>query len=199
MRNVLLAVGDASEAFDTLYPLHRLREEDYRVLVAAPERRTYHLVLHDRRPDWDVTVELPGYKLAADVAFRDVTAEECVGLVLPGGRAPEYLRYDADLIRITQHFAETGKPIASICHGIEVLATADVVRGRRCATIPKCRFDLEVAGGTFVDEEVVVDGNIVTARGKRDCHAWLREYVKRLNAFVETHAATEASAGRDIG
>src|ERR1700752_3284712 len=106
MNQVLLVIGDAAEVLDTMYPLFRIREEGFPVLVAAPQKRIYHLVQHDTHPDWDITIESPGYKLAADVAFRDVRVEECVGLILSGGRAPEYLRYDEDLLRITRHFFE---------------------------------------------------------------------------------------------
>lgn len=191
MNQVLVVIGDAAEVFDTLYPVHRIREDGYRVVIAAPEKRVYQLVLHDQHPDWDITVELQGYRLESDVAFRDVAPDEFVGLVLPGGRAPEYLRYDEDLLRITRDFMTRNKPVASICHGIEILAKADMVRGRTCATIPKCRFDLESCGGTYGDTSVVVDRNLVSARGKRDSYAFLREYMKVLN----TYAAGQLEAG----
>jgi len=180
MNKVLLVIGDAAEVFDTLYPLYRIREEDFAVLVAAPEKRVYHLVQHDRHPDWDITVESPGYKLAADIAFRDIRPEEYVGLVLSGGRAPEYLRYDEDLLRVTRYFCEKQLPVASVCHGIEILATAGVIRGRTVTTVAKCRFDAEVCGARYVNEEVVVSGNLVTARTWHDNHAWMREYMKLL-------------------
>jgi protease I len=180
MPKVLLVIGDAAEAFDTLYPLHRIREDGFQVVVAGPEKRTYHLVLHDRQPDWDVTVELQGYRLDADIAFRDVRPEEHVGLVLTGGRAPEYLRYDADLLRIVRHFFDGGLPVASVCHGIEIAAAAGVIGGRQVTTVPKCRFDAEVCGAGFVDQEVVVSGNLVTSRTWHDNHAWMREYMKLL-------------------
>lgn len=193
MQQVLVVIGDGAEVFDTLYPVHRIREDGFRVRIGGPEQRLYHLVLHDKHPDWDITVELPGYVLEADIAFRDVDPDEFAGLVLPGGRAPEYLRYDVDLLRITRQFAEQDKPVASICHGIEILAKADVVRGRRCTTIPKCRFDLEACGGTYVDERVVVDGNFVCARGKRDSFAFMREFMKVLDAYVDANSAAPAS------
>ena len=100
MKKVLLVIGDAAEVLDTMYPLFRIREDGYQVLVAAPERREYHLVQHDTDPDWDITIESRGYKLAADIAFRDIRPEDYAGLVLSGGRAPEYLRYDRDLIDV---------------------------------------------------------------------------------------------------
>ena len=182
MHQILLAVGDAAEVLDTFYPLFRLREEGYRVLVGGPAKRVYHLVQHDRHPDWDITVESPGYRLAADVAFRDVDPAEYAGLVITGGRAPEYLRYDADLIRVTKAMFAANKPVASVCHGVEVIAAADVIRGRELTTVAKCRYDCEFSGGTYVDREVVVSGNLVTARTWHDNPAWMREYVKRLRA-----------------
>ncbi len=181
MDKVLLVIGDAAEVFDTLYPLHRIREDGYQVLVAAPQQRVYHLVMHDTHPDWDITVESPGYRLAADIAFRDVKPAEYAGLVLSGGRAPEYLRYDADLLRVVKYFFEKGLPVASVCHGIEILATAGVIRGKTVTTVLKCRFDAEVCGATFVNQEVVVSGNLVTARTWHDNHAFMREYMKLLN------------------
>jgi protease I len=180
MKQVLLVIGDAAEVFDTMYPLHRIREDGYRVVVAGPEKRVYHLVQHDTHPDWDITVESAGYRLAADIAFRDIRPEEFVGLVLSGGRAPEYLRYDEDLLRVTRWFFEKNMPVASVCHGIEIAARAGVLKGRTVTTVKKCRFDAEVCGAAYVDREVVVSGNLVTARTWHDNHAWMREFMKLL-------------------
>jgi protease I len=182
MAKVLLVIGEAAEVTDTLYPYYRLQEEGYEVLIAAPEKRVYHLVQHDLTPGWDITEETKGYLWKADIAFRDIREEEYLGLVLSGGRAPEYIRYDEDLMRITKHFAHTGKPIACVCHGIEILARADVIRGKKVTTVAKCRFDAEVCGATYLNQPVVVDGNIVTARTFHDSAPWMREYVKLLNA-----------------
>src|SRR4051812_44620475 len=172
MKKVLLVVGDGAEVFDTMYPLHRIREDGFQVVVAGPQKRVYHLVQHDTHPDWDITVESPGYRLAADIAFRDVRPEEYAGLVLTGGRAPEYLRYDADLLRVVGYFFEKELPVASICHGIEIVAAAGVIRGRKVTTVAKCRFDAAVCGAEYVDQEVVVSGNLVTARTWHDNPAW---------------------------
>lgn len=180
MPQILLVIGDAAEVLDTFYPLHRLQEEGYTVHVAGPEKRPYHLVLHERPPGWDITEERPGYHLAADVAFRDVDPAAYAGLVISGGRAPEYLRYDADLLRLTRAFFAANKPVASVCHGIEIVAAADVIRGREVTTVAKCRFDAEFSGGTYVDREVVVSGNLVTARTWHDNPAWMRAYIRML-------------------
>jgi protease I len=180
--SILLVIGDAAEVLDTFYPLFRLKEEGYAVHVAGPEKRSYHLVMHERPPGWDITRESPGYHLAADVAFRDVSVMEYAGLVVSGGRAPEYLRYDTDLIRLTRQFFELKKPIASVCHGIEILAAAGVLSGREATTVAKCKLDIESFGGNYVDREVVVSGNIVTSRVWNDNPAWMREYIRLLNA-----------------
>ncbi len=189
MQKMLLVIGDAAEVLDTMYPLFRLREAGWQVVVAGPERRSYHLVQHDVVPGWDITVESPGYRIAADLAFRDVQPEEYAGMVISGGRAPEYLRYDADLLRVVRFLHEQRRPIASVCHGIEILAAADVIRGRRITTVRKCRLDAELCGGVFVDDEVVVDGNLVCARTWHDNPAWMREFVRVLGVTsIETEA-----------
>lgn len=182
MKQVLLIIGDATEVLDTMYPFFRLAEDGYRVVVAAPEKRAYHMVLHERPPGWDITEERPGYHLNSDIAFRDVNPDDSVGMVISGGRAPEYLRYDADLVRIVRaHFA-SNKPVASICHGIEIVAAADVIRGRRVTTVAKCRYDAEFSGAEYVDEPVVVSGNLVTARVWMDNAPFMREFLKLLRA-----------------
>jgi protease I len=184
MRRILLVIGDAAEVLDTFYPLHRLQEEGYQVDVAGPAKRVYHLVLHERPEGWDITEERPGYKLAADVAFRDVDPTAYTGMVISGGRAPEYLRDDADLMRITKKFFADQKPVASVCHGIEIVAAADVIRGREVTTVAKCRLDCEFSGATYLDQEVVVSGNLVTARTWHDNPAWMREFIKLLKATM---------------
>ncbi|HCU34532.1 MAG TPA: peptidase [Armatimonadetes bacterium] len=182
MEKVLLVIGDAAEVTDTTYPYYRVQEEGYECLLAAPEKRLYHLVQHDTHPDWDITIESKGYNWHSDIAFRDIVPEEYLGLILSGGRAPEYIRYDEDLMDLTRHFAETGKPIGVVCHGIEILARAGVIRGRTVTTVAKCRFDAEVCGATYIDAPVVVDGNIVSARTFHDNAPWMREFIKLLNA-----------------
>ena len=181
---VLLVIGDGTEVLDTMGPYYRLGEE-YTVALAAPEVDSYNTVIHEFTPGWDVTRELQGYRLESDIAFRDVDPDDYVALVLPGGRAPEYLRYDEDLLRITRSFFDQDKPVASICHGIEILGVAGVLKGRRATSIPKCRFDVEVCGGIFVDEPVVRCGNLVCARGKKDISQWMRVFVPIIEEFIK--------------
>ena len=180
MPKVLMPIGDASEVLDTMYPYFRLPEDGYEVVVAGPERKIYHLVEHDTHPDWDITIEKPGYNLKSHVAFREVNPEDYVGLFLSGGRAPEYLRYYHELIEIVKHFFAKNKPVASVCHGIELVAAAGVLKGRTATTVKKCRYDIEFSGGRYVDEPVVVDGNLVTARVWQDNTLFMKEFVKML-------------------
>src|SRR5215475_6217978 len=114
MPKILIPIGDAAEAMDTLYPYFRVREDGYQAVVAAPEKRIYSLVMHEIPPGWDITRESPSYHLASDIAFSELNPEEYTGLFLTGGRAPEYIRYDADLIRTVRHFFEHQKPVAVV-------------------------------------------------------------------------------------
>jgi protease I len=182
MPKVLMPIGDATEVVDTLYPYFRLPEDGFEVVVAGPEARLYHMVQHERPPGWDITQETPGYHLKAEVAFKRVKPEKFAGLFVSGGRAPEYLRYDKDLLRITRHFFETGKPVASVCHGIEILTAAGVLRGRRVTTVAKCEMDALQGGARYVDKPCVVDGNLVTARTWHDNTPFLKAFLRLLKA-----------------
>lgn len=182
MAKVLLVIGDATEVLDTMYPYFRLPEDGYEVVVAAPEKRLYHMVMHEQPPGWDITQESPGYHLQSDIAFRDINPAEYAGLFLSGGRAPEYLRYDPDLLSLTTHFMHENKPVASVCHGIEILAAANLIQGRRVTTVAKCELDATMVGASYTDEPVVVDGNLVTARVWMDNTPLLKEFIGLLNA-----------------
>jgi protease I len=128
MAKVLIIVGDASETVDTLYPYYRLIEGGFQPVVAGPEVHRYQMVMHEVKPGWTITKEWEGYTIQSDIAFRDVKPEEYLGIFFSGGRAPEYIRYDEALVKITRHFFETNKPIACVCHGVEIPAYADCVK-----------------------------------------------------------------------
>jgi protease I len=186
MPKILMPIGDATETLDTFYPYFRLPEDGFEVVVAGPEARLYHSVLHEIPPDssvpWDITQERPGYHIRATVAFRDVKPEDYAGLFISGGRAPEYLRYDQDLLRVTRAIHAAGKPIASVCHGIEILTAADIIRGKTVTTVAKCALDAQQGGATYVNQQVVIDGNLVSARTWHDNSALMREFIKLLKA-----------------
>jgi protease I len=193
---VLMPIGDATEVLDTMYAFFRLPEDGFEVVVAGPEARTYHMVLHEippaAEPRWDITRESPGYHLPATIAFRDVDPTEYAGLFVSGGRAPEYLRYDQDLLRVTRHFFETGKPVAALCHGVEILTAADCIRGRRVTTVAKCALDAAQGGATYANEPCVLDGNLVTARTWHDNTPLLAQFVKMLKTSRQ-RAVTNSS------
>ena len=174
----LIVIGDASETLDTLYPYHRLLEAGIQPVVIAPEKRRYNMVMHEVKPGWTITREWEGYTIEADQAFSEVDETQHLGIMFSGGRAPEYIRYDEDLVRITRYFFKHNKPVASVCHGVEIPAYAGCVKGRRMATVPKCKFDLEVCGGTFVDEPCVIDGNLISGRTYHDSGHFVGEWIK---------------------
>ena len=182
MSQVLLIIGDASETLDTLYPYYRLQEAGLAPVVAAPEKRRYQMVMHEVKPGWTITKEWEGYTLQADIAFAEVKPEEYLGIFFSGGRAPEYIRYDEDLMGITRHFFQTNKPVAVVCHGIEILTAADCIRGRTVTTVAKCAMDAQQGGATYVDRPVVVDGNLVSARTWNDNTLLLKHFVQMLKA-----------------
>lgn len=183
-RKILMPIGDGTEALDTFYAYYRLPEDGYEVVVAGPEARLYHTVLHEIPPNpnvpWDITQERPGYHLQASVAFSDLSSEDFAGAFISGGRAPEYIRYDKTLLRVTKEIAESGKPIACLCHGIEILSAANCIQGKLVTTVPKCALDAEQGGATYVDEPVVVDGRLVTGRGYGENTEVLREFIRML-------------------
>ena len=176
----LIVIGDATETVDTLYPYYRLQEAGIEPVVIAPEKRLYQMVMHEVRPGWTITREWEGYQLAADLAFSEVNPQEYLGILFSGGRAPEYIREDQDLIQLTQWFFERNKPIASVCHGVEIPARANCVKGRRMATVAKCQFDLEICGGIYVNEACVIDGNLVSGRTFHDNGHYVGPWIKML-------------------
>ncbi len=186
MAKILMPLGDATEALDTFYPFFRLKEAGYEVVVSGPEARLYHTVLHEIPPDssipWDITQERPAYFIKADIAFRDMNSEDYAGVFISGGRAPEYIRYDQDLCRVVREIAEQGKPVASVCHGIEILTSANIIQGKNVTTVAKCAMDAEQGGGNYVDREVVVDGNIISARTWHDNAPLMRTFLEMLKA-----------------
>jgi protease I len=180
MPKVLILTGDAAESLEVMYPYQRLLEEGYEVDIAAPSKKRLQFVVHDFVEGYDTYTEKPGYTWPADLAFADVNPADYVALVVPGGRAPEYIRNDPDVQRIVKHFFAEDKPVAQLCHAGQVLAAAGVLSGRRTAAYPALEHDVRVAGAEFVDHGGVVDGMMVSARAWPDHPTWMREFVKLL-------------------
>ncbi|MEK6977748.1 MAG: type 1 glutamine amidotransferase domain-containing protein [Candidatus Hydrothermarchaeota archaeon] len=163
---VLIISADGFEDSELLYPYYRMLEEGHQVTVAS-HRKGKITGKH-------------GYEVAAEMPFERVTAEEYDALIIPGGRAPESVRLSEAALGIVRHFFEARKPVASICHGIQVLISAGVVKGRKATCWKGVRDDLKAAGGIYKDEEVVVDGNLITSRFPDDLPAFCRALVERL-------------------
>jgi protease I len=194
MSKVLILAGDAAESLEVMYPYQRLQEEGYEVDLAAPEKKKLQFVVHDFEDGFDTYTEKPGYTWEADVAFADVDPADYVALVVPGGRAPEYIRNDPDFKRIVEHFFSEPKPVAQLCHAPLALAAAGVLEGRRTAAYPALEPDVVAAGAQFVDGAGVVDGEMVSARAWPDHPAWMREFVGLLRERAPV-SETAAVAG----
>jgi protease I len=184
MVKILLMTGDAGEAQEIYYAKFRLEEEGWKVDIAAPQKRVYLSVVHDFEPGFDTYTEKPGYRFQADLGFAEVNPADYQGLVLPGGRAPEYLRNQPQAVSLVRHFVETGKPIAANCHGPLLVMAARGVRGKTITCYPDLVLDVRAAGAEFVDRDVVVDGPLVTVRGWPDNGPWMREFVALLKSQI---------------
>ena len=160
-KKILIVTGDGGESYEVLYALHRFQEAGYEPLIAAPSKRSLNLVMHDFKPGWDTYFEAPGYASTADLTFEEVNVDDYLAVLLIGGRAPEYLRNNPRVIQITKEFHEKGKWIYSICHGIQILATADLCRGKNITCYEHCRLEAETAGGTWMSDEASIDGKII--------------------------------------
>jgi protease I len=177
----LMLTGDAAEELDVMYPLYRIREAGWDVDVAALSRRDVQLVIHDFDPNSDAYTEKYGRKLPVDLAFSEVEVERYQALVIPGGRAPEYIRTDPHVRRITEYFFEKDLPVGTICHGPQVPAVYGLLRGRTTAAFPPLTGDMENAGAKVVDAPDVVDGNMVSCRGWPDMPEWSRAFMAVLD------------------
>ncbi len=184
MTKILILTGDAGESLEIYYAKHRLEEEEWRVVIASPERRTIQSVVHDFEAGFDTYTEKPGYLVRVDLSTDEVDPSEFEGLVIPGGRAPEYLRNKPEVVEIVKHFLRDNKPIAANCHGPLLLIAAGGIEGKTLTCYPDLKPDIEMAGGRFVDQEVSVDGAVVCVRGWPDNSHWMREFVKQLRSRI---------------
>lgn len=164
-KKILIITGDAGESFEILYASHRLREEGYIPVIAAPAVKRMNLVIHDFEPGWDTYVERKGYILESHISFEDVDPSQYEAVLMPGGRAPEYLRNDATVIKIVKEFYKSNKYVFAICHGVQILITAGLVDQRNIACYEHIKFEVEACGGNYItSDEAVKDGKIVTGK-----------------------------------
>lgn len=164
-KKILIITGDAGESFEILYACHRLREAGYEPVIAAPSVRRLNLVIHDFEPGWDTYVERMGYILESEITFDDVSPADYRAVLIPGGRAPEYLRNNSRVISIIKEFYTSGKYVFAICHGVQVLLPTGLVDGRKIACYEHVRFEVESCGGIYVSpDQALKDGNVVTGK-----------------------------------
>lgn len=197
-RKILIVTGDGGESYETLYAYHRLQEADFKPVLAAPSKRVINLVMHDFEEGWDTYVERPGYKMKADISLAEAKASDYEGVILIGGRAPEYLRNDPKVRALLRDFDAAGKWLFAICHGLQLVTGAGLAKGRRATCYEHVRCELEACGGTFVTRQCVRDGNLVSAQTWQDHPAFFKEVFNCLNeGAVESKAkaATAAVAG----
>ncbi|MBW4427651.1 MAG: DJ-1/PfpI family protein [Nostoc desertorum CM1-VF14] len=189
-KKLLMLVGDYVEDYEVMVPFQALQMVGHIVHAVCPEKKAGDKVrtaVHDFEGDQTYS-EKPGHNFTLNATFAEVEAATYDALVIPGGRAPEYIRLNQQVLEITRHFAQTNKPIAAICHGLQLLAAADVLQGKRCTGYPACSPDVKSAGGIYIDipvDQAIVDGNLVTAPAWPAHPHWLAEFLTVLGTKIE--------------
>ena len=192
---LLLLAGDFVEDYEIMVPFQALQMVGHTVDAVCPGKKKGEQVrtaIHDFEGDQTYT-EKRGHNFTLNATFCDIKADAYDALVIPGGRAPEYLRLNEEVLNIVRYFANAGKPIAALCHGPQLLAAAGVLKGRRLNAYPACAPEVELAGGKFVKldfSEAMVDGNLVTGPAWTAHPAWLAKFLEVL----ETHMASKKEA-----
>ena len=189
-KKILVLVGDYVEDYEVMVPFQTLLAVGHTVHAVCPDKAegdSVRTAIHDFEGDQTYS-EKPGHNFALNATFADINEADYDALVIPGGRAPEYIRLNARVLEIVRHFDAENKPIASICHGAQVLAAAGVLNGRFCSAYPACAPDVTGAGGTFMDipvNEAHVDGNLVTGPAWPANAAWMAAFLKVLGTKIE--------------
>jgi protease I len=189
-KSLLLIAGDYVEDYEIMVPFQALQAVGFKVHAVCPGKKAGEKIrtaVHDFEGDQTYS-EKRGHDFILNDRFDSVDTTHYAGLVIPGGRAPEYLRLNADVLRIVREFAAADKPIAAICHGLQLLAAADVLGGKRCTAYPACAPEVKLAGGEFVEtavDEVVIDGNLVTAPAWPAHPKWISAFMRVLGVRIE--------------
>lgn len=186
---LLLLAGDFVEDYEIMVPFQALQMVGHTVHAVCPGKKKGEIVrtaIHDFEGDQTYT-EKRGHNFTLNGTFDEIDPAHYDGLVIPGGRAPEYLRLDPKVLDVVRHFAQTNKPIAALCHGPQLLAAAGVLEGRKLSAYPACAPEVELAGGTFVTvnmTDAVVDGNLVTGPAWPAHPAWLARFLEVLEKHL---------------
>jgi protease I len=188
-KSILLLAGDYVEDYEIMVPFQSLQAVGLTVDAVCPGKKAGHKVrtaVHDFEGDQTYS-EKRGHDFTLNATFENVRPDGYAGLVVPGGRAPEYLRLNEDVLALVRSFAGDRKPIAAICHGLQLLAAAGVLKGRRCTAYPACAPEVRLSGGEFIEvqvDDVVVDGNLVTAPAWPAHPKWIAAFLNALGVKI---------------
>jgi protease I len=195
-KKILMIVGDFVEGYEAMVPFQALRAVGHSVDAVCPGKsagQSVRTAIHDFEGDQTYS-EKPGHTFGLNTTFDEIREEDYDALVIPGGRAPEYLRLNPRVLEVIRHFAHNNKPIAAICHGAQLLAAAKVIEGKRISAYPACSPEVELAGAVYAAIEVdsaVTDGNFVTAPAWPAHPAWIAQFLVVLGTRIE-HATLSA-------
>jgi protease I len=188
-KRILMLCGDFGEDYETMVPFQALQVVGHTVHAVCPDKKAGDRIataIHDFEGDQTYS-EKRGHNFTLNATFAEVKAENYDALVIPGGRAPEYLRLNLSVLEMVRHFMTAKKPVAAICHGAQILAGARVLEGRRCSAYPACRPEVELAGGIYADiavDAAVTDGNLVTAPAWPAHPAWIAQFLQVLGTRI---------------
>ncbi|KAJ2356645.1 hypothetical protein GGF43_001935 [Coemansia sp. RSA 2618] len=189
---VLVLSGDYVEDYEIYAPLKSLEMLGIDAHVVCPDKKAGDMIqtaLHIM-DGWQTYTEKPGHPFELTHTFADIKLSDYAGLVVPGGRFPEYQRYDQRVLDVVKFFFANNLPVAAICHGLQILSAAGVLKGRACSAFPMCKLDVIAGGGEYVDfeafsKEAHVDGNLVSAPAYPAIGVWMREFIKLLGVKIQ--------------
>jgi protease I len=189
-RKILMLCGDYAEDYETMVPFQALQAVGHTVHAVAPDKKAgewVHTAIHDFEGAQTYS-EKPGHRFTLNATFADVKPEAYDALLIPGGRAPEYLRMNSRVVEIACHFLAADKPVAAVCHGAQLLAATGLLKGRKVSAYPACQPEVELAGAEFVGiaiDAAVTDRNLVTAPAWPAHPAWIAQFLKVLGTRIE--------------
>lgn len=189
-RKILMLCGDYAEDYETMVPFQTLQAVGHTVHAVAPDKKAgdwVHTAIHDFEGAQTYS-EKPGHRFTLNASFDEVRAESYDALLIPGGRAPEYLRMNSKVIDVVRHFLSADKPVAAVCHGAQLLAATGLIKGRRISAYPACQVEVELAGAEYMGiaiDQAVTDGKLVTAPAWPAHPAWLAQFLAVLGTRIE--------------
>lgn len=190
VKKILMLCGDYAEDYETMVPFQALQAVGHEVIAVCPDRKAGEQIktaIHDFEGAQTYS-EKPGHNFTLNGSFAEIDAADFDALLIPGGRAPEYLRLNPAVLAMVRHFFDTSKPVAAVCHGAQLLAAAGVLKGRSCSAYPACQPEVEAADGRYAEiaiDQAHTEGNLVTAPAWPAHPAWLAQFLKLLGTRIE--------------